>query len=319
MAQPAGTHSQYDNVGNREDLSDVIANISPMEFPFQTAIGSGKPAKAVRTEWQTDELAAAGFNVVIEGDDATIDSVTPTVRLSNVCQISDKTVIIAGTLEAIDKAGRDSELAYQVAKKTKELKRDIEFTLCQNQAIQIGNDATARALASFETWIHTNESRGAGGAAAASTADQPNNAAAVTDGTQRPFAENDLKTVLAACWTQGGDPSLVIVGSFNKRVASSFTGNATRMVEANKKQLTTSIDVYVHDFGTVNIVASRFSRDRTALVIDPKYWEVAWLRPVGMWELAKTGDTHKRQILGEFTMRAKQQKSSGVVADLTTS
>lgn len=319
MAQPANTFATNDAVGIREDLSDVIYNISPMEFPFMTAIGSGKPAKAIRTEWQVDELATAAFNTVIEGDDATLDAVTPTKRLNNTCQISDKTVVITGSMEAVDKAGRDSELAYQITKKTKELKRDIEFTLSQNQATAIGSDVAARSTASFETWIRTNQDRGAGGAASAATGEQPNDAAQPTDGTQRAFTEDMLKKVLADCWTQGGDPSLVIVGPFNKRVVSAFTGNASRMIQSEGKKLVTAIDVYVHDFGSVNVVPSRFSRDRTAMVVDPEFWDVAWLRPVGMWELAKTGDTHKRQILGEFALRAKQQKSSGVVADLTVS
>ncbi len=319
MAQPTNTHSQYDNIGNREDLSNIISNISPMDFPFQTAIGSGPAATAVRTEWQTDDLAAAAANAVIEGDDATMDAVSATKRLSNVLQISDKTVTVTGTVDAVSKAGRDRELAYQVAKKGKELKRDIEFTLCQNAPIAIGNDTTARTLAGFETWIQTNGSRGASGAAVAATAEQPNNAAQPTDGTQRAFVEDDLKSVLQQCYTQGGNPNWLIVGPFNKRVASTFTGNASRMIDAKGKQLTTSIDVYAHDFGTINIVPSRFSRERSALVVDSEYWNVAWLRPISMWELAKTGDTEKRQMLGEYTLRSLQQKASGIVADLTTS
>ena len=143
MAQPTNTHSVYDLIGTREDLSDIIANISPMDFPFWTAIGSGKPATAIRTEWQTGDLRAAAANAVIEGDDVTMNAATATKRLANMCQISDEAVTVSGTADAVSKAGRDEELAYQITKKTKELKRDIEFTLCQNAPFQSGNDTTA--------------------------------------------------------------------------------------------------------------------------------------------------------------------------------
>lgn len=320
MAQPTNTFDTYDAVGNREDLSDIIHNIAPTETPFWMSLPAGQKATAVRHEWQTDTLAAAtAANAVIEGDDATLEAVVPTVRLNNVCQISDKTVVITGTQDAVNKAGRAKELTYQVEKKGRELKRDVESAICQNGPHLIGNSSTARRLAGFETWIHTNQSRGAGGAAAANTNDQPDNNAPPTDGTQRAFSEANFKSVRQQIWTQGGDATLTIVGPFNKRAASAFTGNSTREIMAGEKKLVSAVDVYVDDYGTTTFAASRFSRDRSALLIDPEYWALSWLRPIATWPLAKTGDTEKRQILGEYTLEAREQKSSGIVADLTTS
>ena len=149
MAQPTNTFDTYDSVGEREDLSDVIYSISPTDTPFLSSAAKTQ-ATAVLHEWQTDSLAAASTsNAVIEGDEATLDASTATSRLSNSCQIMDKTVVITGTQEAVDKAGRASEIAYQIAKRAKELKRDMEATLTGNQAEVAGNSTTARKFGSL--------------------------------------------------------------------------------------------------------------------------------------------------------------------------
>lgn len=319
MAQPANTFDSYDAVGNREDLSDVIYNISPTQTPFLTMAKRLK-AKATYHEWQTDSLAAVDdTNAVIEGDDATLDASNPTTRVGNYTQISDKTVVIAGTQEAVDKAGRKSELSYQIAKKGKELKRDMEAILTRNQASVAGNSSTARKLGSVEAWIETNVDRGGTGASGGFSG---GTVSAATDGTQRAFTEDLLKSVLASVWAAGGDPGIIMVGPHNKQTASGFTGIATQYRE-NKgtKQATilAAADVYVSDFGEHRIVPNRFSRDRTALVLDMEYWGVAYLRPFQQFQLAKTGDNEKRQMLAEYTLASLNEAASGVVADLTTS
>lgn len=314
MAQPTNTYSSYDAVGIREDLSDMISMISPTETPFVTAC---KKAKAENTlhEWQTDALAAVDTaNAVIEGDEATMDASTATVRLNNRTQISDKTATVTGTLEAVKKAGRQKEMAYQIMKKTKELKRDIEAICLSNQAKVAGNDSTARKIGSVLSWIATNDSFGSGGASP--TGDGSD---ARTDGTQRAFTESLLKTVLASCWTEGGDPGILMVGSFNKQVASGFSGGATKFDNSEDKKLVASVDLYVHDFGSIKIVPNRFMRTRDALVLDMDYWAIADLRPTRTWPLAKTGDTEKQQILREWTLESLNEKASGGVFDLTTS
>jgi hypothetical protein len=317
MAQPTNTFDSYDSIGTRDDLSDVIHNISPTQTPFLSMAAKSK-AKNTLHEWQKDQLATAGQNAVIEGDDATLDASSPTVRVGNYTQISDKTVVVSGTQEATDKAGRRSEMSYQIAKKAKELKRDIEFVLTGNQASDAGSSTLARKTGSVEAWLASNVSRGAGGASGGYSA---GTVAAATDGTQRAFTEALLKTVIQSCWANGGDPSTIIVGPKNKAVASGFTGIATQYREnkgAAQATIIGAADVYVSDFGEHRIVASRFSRDRSALVLDMEFWGVAYLRPFQTVELAKTGDSEKKQILAEYALVAKQEAASGVVADLTT-
>src|SRR5258705_1791751 len=183
MALPSQTFSTYAAIGNREDLSDVIFRIAPTDPPFMSAIEREK-ASAVNHEWQTQALASVDTaNAVLEGDDATTDNVTATVRLGNICQISDKVARVTGTQQAVDHAGRDDELAYQEMLKGLELKRDMESILCgTNQAKNAGNTSTARVTASVLSWIKTNTSKGtAGGAADPSAADGTGTR---TDGTQ---------------------------------------------------------------------------------------------------------------------------------------
>ncbi len=312
MAQPANTYSVYSAKGIREDLTDDIFNISPTDTPFMSNLPREKATNTLH-EWQTDALAAAvANNAVIEGDDATLDASTATVRLGNYTQILDKTAVVTGTLEVVKKAGRGEEMAYQIAKKSQELKRDIESSLLANQARVVGNDTTARRLAGVPAWIATNDVFGAGGASP--TGDGTD---ARTDGTQVAFTEAMLKAVLLACYTQGGDPTILMVGPANKQVASTFTANSTRFDKTEDEKLYAAIDVYKSDFGTLKIVPNRFMRARDAFVFDMEYWALAMLRPVTTYPLAKTGDTDKNQIITELTLVARQEKASGGIFDLT--
>ena len=315
MAQPTNTFDTYDSVGEREDLSDVIYSISPTDTPFISSAAKTK-ATAVLHEWQTDALASASTsNAVIEGDEATLDAVTATTRLSNSSQIMDKTVVITGTQEAVDKAGRASELAYQIAKKAKELKRDMEATVTGNQAEVTGNASTARKLGSLGAWVATNDDLSSAGSPASGGAGNT----ARTDGTQRVFTEASLKSVIKSVWNAGGDPSMIMVGPFNKQKLSGFTGNSTRFDAGADATLYTSVDVYASDFGQLQVVPNRFSRDRDAYVLDMNYWGIAFLRDFTMHELSKTGDSEKRQLLVEATLESRNEAASGMVADLTTS
>jgi len=335
MAIVSGTYVTYGTAGaqgQREDLSDVIYSISPTETPFMMMVGRGK-ATATTHEWQIDALAAADTNnAQIEGDEAAFTVPNNTTRVNNYTQISRKTVIISGTTEAVDKAGRKSELAYQLAKMAKELKRDMESILIAGRTTaaaapngkNIGSAGTAAQLGPYETWMTTGSGQpsnlGSGGANTAETDDySPTDAAQRTDGTQRAFKEADLKEVIRECWTQGGDPTVIMVGPFNKQAVSAFSGNTTRFDRSEDMRLVTAIDVYVSDYGEHRVVPNRFSRDRSALVITPRMWSVDYLRGFRQFPLAKTGDAEKRELLAEYTLRASNPWSSGIVADLTTS
>ena len=313
MAQPTNTFDTYDSIGEREDLSDVIYNISPTDTPFLSSAAKVK-ASAVLHEWQTDSLAAASTsNAVIEGDEATLDAVTATTRLSNSCQIMDKTVVITGTQEAVDKAGRASELAYQIAKKAKELKRDMEAQITTNNAEVTGSATAAREMGSLGAWVASNDVMGTSG-----TSGSVGNTAR-TDGTQRAFTEDLLKSVIKSVWNEGGDPTMIMVGPFNKQKLSGFTGNSTRFDAGADATLYTSVDGYASDFGLLQGGPNRFSRDRDCYVLDMNYWGIAFLRDFSMHELSKTGDSEKRQLLVEATLESRNEAASGLVADLTTS
>jgi len=312
MAQPTNTYSTYAIKGIREDLSDMIYTISPTETPFFSGCKKGT-ADNTYTEWQTDALAAANTgNAAIEGDDATLQASVPTARIGNYCQISTKTAVVSGTAEAVKKAGRNKEMAYQIAKRTKELKRDMEAIMLSNQAYAVGSDSVSRKLGSVLAYIRTNSDLGATGANPTGTVGSTTR----TDGTARAFTETQLKNVLQQCWTQGGNPSVVMVSGTNKQVASTFTGGATRFDDSQDRKLYAAVDVYASDFGDLKIIPNRFQRTRDALVLDMDYWEVGFLRPTQTFPLAKTGDTEKNQILGEYTLKSLQEASSGIVADL---
>ena len=319
MAVPSGTTQTYAVVGRREDLTDDIHMLSPTATPFMTAIKKGKATNTLH-EWQTDSLAAAsGTNAVIEGNDATNSTIDATVRLGNYTQLSEKAVQVSSTQRAANNAGRGDEMSYQLMKRSQELKRDMETTLTGNYASVAGGAGTARKSAGFEAWIQTNASRGSGGS---STAFSSNIQAAATDaGSQRLFIESYLKDVLDLCFTYGGEPDRVLVGPFNKRQMSGFNGVADAVRDTGTKRATIigAADVYVGDYHTLDIIPSRFSRSRSALVVDPTMWKLCYYQPFAQSELAKTGHADRRLLSVEYTLEACNEQSSGVVADLTTS
>lgn len=314
------TYQTYQSIGNREDLSDVIYSISPTDTPLMSTLARGK-ATAVYHEWQTDSLAAATTaNAAVEGADASDATMNPTTRLGNYTQIVQKTIKISGTLDSVDKAGRKSEKAYQLSKASSELKRDIETILNANQGRSAGDASTARTMGSMLSWLKTNTSKSSG----ATTGVDPVTigVSTRTDGTQRAFTETILKDVIQKVYTAGGNPKVLLVGPFQKQAVSAFAGIAAQRYMAPSNEPTTIIgaaDVYMSDFGTVSVVPNRFMRTRDALVLDPEYAAVAYLRPFATNELAKAGDAEKTQILAELTLEMRNEAAHGIAADLTTS
>lgn len=313
MAIVSGTFLTYSAIGNREDLADTIYNISPTDTPFTAAIGTAK-ASAVSHEWQTDTLAAAAANAQLEGDDFTYSTPATTTRLINTCQISYKTCIVSKTQDAVNKAGRKQEMLYQLMKRAKELRRDMEFVLTNNTARVTGNSTTARQMRNLCPWYTTNVQRGSGGASGTTST-------AATDGTQRVLSEALLKAGIQAAWTNGGDVDLIMAGPFNKQVISSFSGNVTR-TDATKdgvNTLNTAVDIYRSDFGTHKIIANRFSRDRDLHILTTELWAIAYLRQMNTVDVAATGDATKGAVIAEYCLEARNEAGSAIVADLTTS
>ena len=324
MAQPTNLFDRYDaTLSVREDLANIIYNISPEDTVFMSNVGRDT-SKQKFTEWQTDALAAASTtNAQIEGDDASADSLAATNRVGNYTQISRKVVATSGTLESVDTAGYRSAMAYQLAKAASELKRDMETAILFNQAAVVGNATTARKTAGLPAWLRTNVSKASDGGnpTMSSTNDGYPNAAR-TDGTQRTFTETMLKDVIQSVWTNGGTPKLLMVGPFNKRTVSGFSGIAGIRFNVDGPKPSAIIgaaDIYVSDFGNVSIVPSRFQRERDAFVVDPEYAAVSYLRNFQTNELAKTGDSQKKMILVEYALKVRTEKAHGGIYDLTTS
>lgn len=315
MAQPSNLQATNDTVGNREDLVDFIYDISPVETPILSALPRVK-ARAVTHEWQTDALAAAATNYTIEGDDATVNAVTASVRLNNVSQILDKVAAVSGTQLAVVSAGRDDEMAYQMMKRMKELKRDLEFAISDNNAKVTGNDTLAREMAGFPAYaaITGSASKASDGTYAAGTG-----ADAYTPGTARVFTEDLLAEALQNAYTNGGDPKIGVLGPFNKRKVSGFAGNATRLDKSEDKKLVASVDVYVGDFHTIEFRPSRFCEADSVYLIDPEFAAVAYLRDFHTQDLAVDGDYEKKAIRVEATLEVRNQKAHTMVLDLTTS
>ena len=316
MAIVTNTFQTFTAIGNREDLSEIIYNISPTETPFISAIGKEK-ATGVLHEWQNDSLRAAAANAQVEGDEIAFTAVVPTTRVNNRTQISRTSVIVSGTQDTVNSAGRNNELAYQISKSSKELKRDMEVVLTANQSAAVGGAAAARTSSGLTSWIQANTSVGTNGAnGQVGGVDSPGTLR--TDGTQRAFTEAQLKDVVKQCWDSGGDPSMIMLGSFNKQKLSGFTGGSTKMSQATDKTLVAAIDIYESDFGSMTVVPNRFSRSRDCFVIQPDMWAVAYLRDFQMLDLAVTGDAQKKAMLAEYTLVSKNEAASGAVFDLTT-
>lgn len=319
MAVPTDTTQTYGVIGRREDLTDEIHNIDPTDTPFMTAIRKGTASNTYH-EWQTDSFrAASGTNAKVEGDDIANTALTATVRLGNYTQITAERIQVSTSQRAANNAGRGDELEYQATKTATALKRDMETTMTGNYASVAGNSSTARKSASFEAWIQTNDSRGSGGS---NTAFSGGIQAAATDGTQRVFTESLLKDVLDAVFTAGdGRPTQILVGAFNKRQMSGFAGVADSIRDTGSKRATIigAADVYVGDYHSLDIIPSRFSRTRSALVVDPRMWKLCYYDRFQTKKLAETGLSEARLMFAEWTLEACNEKASGVVADLTTS
>ena len=321
MAQPSNTFDSYDVKGIREDLENVIYDISPEETPFYSSL---KKVKASNTyhEWQTDALRSSAANAHIEGDDTTGEARVATTRLGNYTQIFKNAVVIPDTDEGLDKAGRAAEMAYQVLKIAKEQKLDIEKALFDNNAYVAGNATTARELAGVPAYLKTNVANvGSGGAAP--TGAVPG-ATARTDGTQTVFTQADFDTVMQAIWEAGGKPDTVYLSAFQMNKALGFTGmnNQRSTIGAavgGTNAVVNAVDVYVTPWGTVDFVPTRENRSRDVFIMQSDMFGCGVLRPTKNTELAKTGDSTKRQVLTELTLISKNEKASGAVYDCTTS
>lgn len=308
--------------GIREDLTNQIHRVDVEDTPFQSAVGTTTATNTIH-EWQTEALSAVGQNAKPEGQVTSRTAAVNTVRLSNICQIAEKNATVSGTLESVNKAGRDKEMARQLALKTIELRKDMEYALVTNQAYDtaasVGGE-TVRTLRGFEAWIRTNTSRGGGsGADPADPTVTPGTTA--TDGDQRAFTETLFLDTLQQVFESGGNVKMAFMGAYNKRVASTFAGRSASQIMVGKSTVHQAANRYESDFGTIEFVPHRYSRARSCLLIDPSKVKVAYLpnRRFHRFPLGKVGDGDTNVILSEFTLEMCNEKAHGIVADLTTS
>jgi hypothetical protein len=328
MAQATGTFSQYDVSNINEDLEQVLFNVDPYDCPAYTRL-SKKKATNIRHEWLTESLRdAVTTNAVIEGDDATVNTSAGPTRVSNICQILDETVAVSGTHRSVDAAGYSDVLAHQLIKKGRELKRDIESTIWANQASVLGDDTTARKLGGIPSWIETNVARGTGGSSGGYVATTSLTAAATdsTAGDLRTFTETLLINATETAYVNGGDPSLMFMHPYQKRAfinSTNFPGVAelrSNVPQKGAKNVRVgNVEVYEGPFGRLEVVLDRFMRDREVFLIDPEYASIAKLRGMQTWDLAKIGDTDRKQMLTELTVVVENEKAHAVVSDLSTS
>jgi hypothetical protein len=318
MAAPTNTILTTAVQGNREDLTDIIYRISPTATPFINLAGKTKATNTLH-EWQLQELATAATNKQAEGDNASAKAVTSTVRLRSYCQISTKTVIVSGTQQAMNPAGRRDELSYQLSLASLETKRDMEFGIHQGVASAGTTGSSPRQVNTMGVWINNNYDAGASFSAGTylssgqGTATGTNN----TDGTQRAFTEAQLKNVLQKIFTEGGEPDTILLPPLAKQTFSSFTGNATRFTPGEEKALYASVDVYMSDFGELKAVPSRFQRVRDVFIVQSDKWSLAYLRPFQTIELATTGDAMQRELVVEYAVECRAPKSNGAVYDIS--
>lgn len=315
-----------DNV--REDLTDVIYNISPTEVPYQSNAGRGTALQTLH-EWQIDELAAVDTgNAAIDGADFGTDSSSAAFRIGVFAQISIKYIAVSRRANIVNKAGRKSELAYQIAKKGKELRRDVEAIATLNQATLQGNSTTASLTAGLGAWIRTNTVRGAGGADPAlsgGTFGQPTTAA-TDSGTPVALTETNILTVLRQAYDEGGNPNMMMCGPQVKQRFSNFMFTANARIATQRQDqgpvnrggvsVVGAVDVYVSDFTVLDVVPNRFQRERDFWILDTEYWEIAYLDGYKTETIAKIGDAERRHVLVDWANVSNNEAASGVVADV---
>lgn len=322
MAVPTNTRLTFSAVGIREDLSNIIYNIAPTETPFLSGCGR-ETADNTFFEWQTDDLTAAAASRSLEGNDPESLAVAEPTRVGNYTQISVKAVQTSGTAEAVDFAGRRSSQAYQLAKRAKEMKRDMEKMLMDNVARNAGAAGTARVTAGLGAWVASNYHTlgGAPSPPGLGSASSGNGTDTASDATSTgTLTEAGMKTVIKECFDNGGTPDTILVGSSNKQVISALSQTVSSLRTAADKaapaSVVASVDVYVSDFGTFKIIPDRFQRSRDCWFIDFDFWAVAYLRPFRTETLAKTGDSIKQMLIAEYGLMSKNQKANGFLADV---
>jgi len=323
MANPVGTFATYQQIGVREDLTDMIYRISPTETPFLNS-AAREVARNTKHEWEIDRIpAAVATNQAVEGNNPTNTTINPTTRLFNYTEIAQYAFQISGTAQTVNTAGRANEMAFQLVKYGLQMKRDMEAAASGANGYAVGTTAAARVSASLESWISTNWTTqgSAGSPASVGFVTGTGTTAPVDNSVAATLTEANTKAVIRAAWLAGGNPDTILTGPYNKVKVSSFSGILTNNIfqqAGGQAKIVAAADGYVSDFGALKVVPSRFNRDKTVCVLDMNYWAIAYLRPFQSVQLAVTGDSIQRMVLAEYTVVSRNEAASGKVADLST-
>ena len=300
------TYTTYDTVGVKEDVSDVISNISPTKTPFQSAIGTEKVTQRT-PQWQEDSLAAEADNAQVEGFDATDGTQTATTMRDNTTQIFSKTIKVSGTTDATSFYGRAKESAYQMAKVSAEVKRDLERTLIGIvQAKTVGTSGVARRMSNSWSQI-------AGGVTTTTDSD------AGTGGNQvGPLTEANLLANMQLVYDAGGDIETIMVKPKHAATIANFAYASGRLRDIGSgKTVMNAVDLYVSPYGQARVVLNRFQIVSDVLLFAPENWKLLVLRNWFREVLAKTGDNVKQMIVGEFSLKHENQSASGRITNLS--
>lgn len=314
MAIVSGSRQTYDNAASiKENVEDIIYDISPTDTPFMNNAGRVN-VQNTTFEWQTESLPdPVSTNKHEEAVAFAADTMVDSTRVTNVTQISLRNAVVSGTQLAVSQYGKTTELAHQLMLAARILKNDVEKALVSANPKIAGSSGTARQTRALEHWIVTNDTRGTGGAQATSET------AAMTDGTQTALTESDVEAAMQTAWTAGAQPDVMMVGPFQKRTISGFTGrsNTRQMVDVNT--VSSNITLFASDFGDLRVMMNRKQRDRTVFLLDFEYWKVAFLRPFTRQEISKVGDADREQLIVEFGLQSSNEAGSAAIFDRSTS
>jgi len=232
-------------------------------------------------------------------------------RRGNYTQISTKAIQTSGTAEAVDFAGRKSTEAYQMAKRAKELKLDMEAMLLTNNGMVAGSSGTARETGSVGAWIQSNLENGTAAASSAFGTTPP------TAGTDKAVVESDIRDLMKKCWDAGASPSVIMVDGALKQKISTLSQSVSELrTSANDQSpayVVAAVDIYVSDFGNLQIVPNRHMPAKTCYFLDYEYWDIAYLRPFNTFDLARTGDSMAKQLVVEYGLRARNEAANGAI------
>lgn len=312
------TQVTSDQIGKVRDMAKVIDMITPKETPFLSLIGTGKKAKAVDPEWERDELAAAdATSAAQQAKKAEPSAITQPDILKNHTQIFEKAISVSGTSEAVEQYNIKNKLAYARVKRAREMKRDIEKRALGNYASVAASGATAGEMAGAAAWLETNVEQGTGGSDGGFSSGI---VSVYTAGTLRAITETLLKSVIKKSWDEGGDPRHIFASGLNKQTISGFSGIATQYRDnrgMGQAKILGAADFYISDFGEHAIIPSRHSPETDVLAIDKDKWAIRDLRPYNAKPLGRTGDSVEEQLIRECTLQCTNEKSSGIVRDIT--